>query len=105
MSTDPGPSTDPEPGPDRLQAIEERLAALEAQVGGQAGAHTSGTATDTSGTAAGGDEFFALTGLREATDGAGGVVFAGTVPNAAGEQISWQWARPAEAIAALHTLP
>ena len=87
---------------DRLQALEERVAALEQQ-----GAERESAATDEA------DVFWALNGVRSRYPDPGAVLFAGTAETAAGARYQYQygletehlldidWARFADSLASL----
>ena len=87
---------------DRLQALEERVAALEQQ-----GAERESAATDEA------DVFWALNGVRSRYPDPGAVLFAGTAETAAGARYEYQygletahlldvdWARFADSLASL----
>lgn len=96
----------------RLDALEERIAALEAQQ-----PHPAHTVTPTSsaevgaasGTEAGAgapahspdpapaaDPMWAVTSLRQQTGAVGGILFAGTLPDTPAGPVSWQYARPTD---------
>ncbi|WP_422116270.1 ArsR/SmtB family transcription factor [Brachybacterium sp. UNK5269] len=78
----------------RLDALEARVAELEATSGAAAGSPSSEAAPDAA-PAADGDPFWALTALREQLPAPGGVLFTGAVDVGAGH-VEYQWARPTE---------
>lgn len=93
---------------ERLRALEDRIAALEAQQASDDEATTaSGAATPsalqdarapqgshTPQGPANADPMWALTGLQEQAGVGGGIVFAGDLPQTAAGPVAWQYGRP-----------
>lgn len=94
MPVHPLPRPDGE-DPDRLRALEERLASLEARLEPARPAADS-TAEDFPSPDP--EVFWALQGLKERLGEAGGVLFTGAV-SMGGGRYEYQWARPTEALA------
>lgn len=75
----------------RLNALEERIAALEAQQPQPAHAVTPSPEPDPAA-----DPMWAVTSLRQQTGAAGGILFAGALPDTPAGPVSWQYARPTD---------
>ncbi|MBD8019672.1 MULTISPECIES: ArsR/SmtB family transcription factor [Brevibacterium] len=88
---------------ERLRALEDRIAALEAQQASEEEATTASGAvtadvpqgTRTPQDSANADPMWALKGLQEQAGAGGGIVFAGDLPQTAAGPVSWQYGRPA----------
>lgn len=89
---------------ERLNALEERIAVLEARQPSVAADPASGDPIAPHGSEAkpavdpARSTLWALEGLEQATGGAGGIVFAGDLPQTPAGPVSWQYGRPASYI-------